>query len=247
VFWFRKAAEQGEVYAMHRLAVHLREGSGVGWNEAEAMQWFRKAADKGFALSQSSLGWGYMKGLGQSAGQGVQDYSQAAYWFNLAAQQGEPHAQVNLGLFYEQGTGVERNLARAKALYEAAANGPDPRVAAYARQFAEGLPGTSADTTVPRGQSSSDDSIGAWIAAGAAVVGGVMVLKALFGSDSSSAHSTPPDTSNFSSGAGSTWDTGSSDPSPAPTCRVVQTSTAFEVPQGTALSNQSGATSLVCD
>jgi len=67
------------------------------------MQWFRKAADKGFALSQSSLGWGYMKGLGQDVGQGMQDHRQAAYWFNLAAQQGEPHAQVSLGMFYEEG------------------------------------------------------------------------------------------------------------------------------------------------
>jgi TPR repeat protein len=247
VFWFRKAAEQGELYAMHRLAVHLREGSGVGWNEAEAMQWFRKAADKGFALSQSSLGWGYMKGLGQNAGQGVQDYRQAAYWFNLAAQQGEPHAQVNLGLFYEEGTGVERNLARAKALYEAAANGPDPKVAAYARRFADGLPSTSADTTMSRRRSGGDDKIGAWIAAGAAIVGGAIVLKALFGSGSSSAHSAPPDTSNFSSGTDSNWNTGSSYTPPAPTCRVVQTSTAFEVPQGTALSNPTGPTTVVCD
>lgn len=247
VYWFRKSAEQGELYAMHRLAVHLREGSGVAWSEAEAMQWFRKAADKGFALSQSSLGWGYMKGLGQSAGQGVQDYQQAAYWFNLAAQQGEPHAQVSLGMFYEEGTGVERNLARAKALYEAAANGPDPKVAAYARQFADGLPGTSADTTMSRRRSGSDDSIGAYIAAGAAIVGGVLLVKALFSSGSSRAHSTAPDFSGDSGGSNHDWDTGSSSTPPAPSCRVVQTATAFDVPQGTALSNPVGATSLACD
>ena len=248
VLWFRKAAEQGELYAMHRLAVHLREGSGVAWSEAEAMQWFRKAADKGFALSQSSLGWGYMKGLGQDVGQGVQDYRQAAYWFNLAAQQGEPHAQVSLGMLYEEGTGVERNLPRAKALYEAAANGPDPKVAAYARQFADGLADTpSLGTAVSRGRNSSNDTIGAYIMAGAAVVGGVLLLKAIFSSGSSSAHSSPPDFSNSSGGSDSGWDTGRSSEPPVTSCHVVQTSTAFEVPQGTALSNPVGPTTVVCD
>jgi len=242
VYWFRKSAEQGEVYAMHRLAVHLREGSGVAWSEAEAMQWFRKAADKGFALSQSSLGWGYMKGLGQNVGQGVQDYRQAAYWFNLAALQGEPHAQVSLGMLYEEGLGVERNLPRAKALYEAAAQGPDPKVAASARIFADGLRDTS-----PSGpKMSSGNDVGAYIAAGAAIVGGALLLKAIFSSGSSSAHSTPPDY-DYGGGSNSNWDTGSSYTPPAPTCRVVQTATAFEVPQGTALSNPVGPTTVVCD
>jgi TPR repeat protein len=250
VVWFRKAAEQGELYAMHRLGVHLREGKGVPWNEAEAMQWFRKAADRGFALSQSSLGWGYMKGLGQGVGQGVQDYRQAAYWFDLAAQQGEPHAQVNLGLFYENAWGVERNLARAKALYEAAADGPDPKVASYARRFAEGLADTPLAATVSRPRSSSNgDTIGGWVVAGAAFVAGATLLKMLFSSDSSSADAAPPNDSSYSGGTGSdtSWSAGSSYTPPTPTCRVVQTSTAFEVPQGTALSNPTGPTTVVCD
>lgn len=241
-YWFRKSAEQGELYAMHRLAVHLREGSGVAWSEAEAMQWFRKAADKGFALSQSSLGWGYMKGLGQSAGQGVQDYHQAAYWFNLAAQQGEPHAQVSLGMFYEEGTGVEQNLPRAKALYEAAANGPDPKVAKYARTFADGL----RDTSPSGSRMSRNDEIGDFIV-GAAVVGGALLLvKGIFSSGSSRAHSSAPDLSGPSNGP-EPWDTGKSYEPPATSCHVVQTSTAFEVPQGTALSNPVGPTSVMCD
>jgi len=243
VAWFRRAAEQGEVYAMHRIGVHLREGKGVPWSEAEAMQWFRKAADKGFALSQSSLGWGYMKGLGQSAGQGVQDYRQAAYWFDLAAGQGEPHAQVNLGLFYENAWGVERNLARAKALYEAAANGPDPNVASYARQFAQDLPDTPSDPTISR-RSPSGDKVDGWVVAGGLLVGAAL-LKMMFSSGSSSGDAAAPD---FSAGTGSdtSWNTGSSE-TPPPVCHVVQSSTAFEVPQGTALSNPTGPTTVVCD
>jgi hypothetical protein len=64
VAWYRKAADQGDVYAMNGLGVHLFQGTGVARNEAEAMQWFRKAADKGFAPAQIHLAILYENGWG---------------------------------------------------------------------------------------------------------------------------------------------------------------------------------------
>src|SRR6185503_806122 len=96
VAWLRKAADQGDAYAMYQLGLHLRRGNGVAWSEAEAMQWFKKAADKGLAEAEWAVGYGYKEGLGQSAGQGRQDFHQAAEWLTRAVQHGNDAALIEL-------------------------------------------------------------------------------------------------------------------------------------------------------
>ena len=132
VAWYRKAADQGDVYAMDQMGMHLRLGKGVAWNEAEAMQWFRKAADKGYAPAESSLGYGYMHGLGG----GLQDYRQSAYWLGKAAAQGDSYGQYNLAVLYGKGWGVDQDLGHAKALFLQAAGSPVPELAKNAREMA---------------------------------------------------------------------------------------------------------------
>ncbi len=53
VFWFRKAAEQGEVNAEVNLAWQYASGLGVPQNHAEAVTWCGKAADQGDVQSQA--------------------------------------------------------------------------------------------------------------------------------------------------------------------------------------------------
>lgn len=82
------AAEQGNVRAMHALAMLLSEGTLPGLNGkpdwAGALKWFRTAADLGHRDSQYNLGVIYARGLGVSA-----DVVEAWKWLDLAARQGD--------------------------------------------------------------------------------------------------------------------------------------------------------------
>ena len=82
------AAEQGNVRAMHALAMLLSEGNLPGLNGkpdwAGALKWFRTAADLGHRDSQYNLGVIYARGLGVSA-----DAAEAWKWLDLAARQGD--------------------------------------------------------------------------------------------------------------------------------------------------------------
>ena len=54
--WYRKAADQGNVYAQSNLGDMCYNGYGVEQNYAEAVGWYKKAADKGYAPAMNSLG-----------------------------------------------------------------------------------------------------------------------------------------------------------------------------------------------
>ncbi|MFN8006030.1 MAG: tetratricopeptide repeat protein [Terriglobia bacterium] len=199
VAWFRRAADQNDPFAMTQLAVHFRQGSGVPWSEAEAMQWFRKAADQGYASAETSLGYGYMAGLGQGAGQGQQDYRQAAYWFDLAARQGEGYAQLNLAILYEKGWGVSQDLQKAKGLYLQAARSPIPEVANNAKElvstgpFAVSGPSTPSASPLSRQRENSSDWVEPVIGIGL-VIGGAWALANLLSGPSTSTHDAAPTT-----------------------------------------------------
>jgi TPR repeat protein len=55
VKWFRKAAEQGEVFAQYNLGWMYGTGTGVPQDYAEAVKWYCMAADQGDAEAQSRL------------------------------------------------------------------------------------------------------------------------------------------------------------------------------------------------
>jgi TPR repeat protein len=202
VAWYRKAAVQGDTYGMMQLGVHLRQGKGVAWSEAEAMQWFEKAARAGYAAAQSSLGAGYLAGLGQDAGQGHQDYQQAAYWFGEAIKQGEGFALVNLGIMYENGLGVPQDLDRAKQLYTQAAQSSNPAAARVGQEYAANL-ASPPSTSEPQPGSlartkQSPSNADAWVAI---VVGAVAVaaVTTLFGHSSTTSSDASADASTDTS------------------------------------------------
>ena len=208
VAWFRKAAEQNDVFGMDQLAMHLRLGVGVAWNEREAMQWFQRAADLGYAPSQESLGYGYIKGLGG----GTQDYQQAAYWTTKAARQGNAQALINLGLLYQNGWGVDQDLRRARELFLSASNSPIPEVADSARNLAARVPELSNEPTPSPTDKTSD-----WVpfvAVGVVAVG----LLALFSNSSRDDSSSHPSGSSSGVGpsSGVNWPTTKTTPPPPP-------------------------------
>ena len=144
------------------------------------MQWFAKAAQNGYVPAETSLAMGYENGLGQDAGQGRQDYQQAAYWFDKAANQNDGYAQLNLGVMYEKGWGVPQNLERAKQLYARAAGSSNAAVAKLGSEYFSDVPASASPDGTPQRSvaRSSKDSSDFWSAVivGALAVGVVSLL-----------------------------------------------------------------------
>ena len=83
-----------------------------------ALQHYRRAADLGFAEAQATLGVLYERGWQEIAA----DPAQAVQWYAKAAAQGHAGAELNLGNMYAHGIGVPRDMAKARQLFQAAAD-----------------------------------------------------------------------------------------------------------------------------
>jgi localization factor PodJL len=89
VNWYQRAADQGNVNAMHNLAVLMSEGVDGPPDQDKALQWFLAAADYGVRDSQYNLGVSYARGLGTP-----QDLVASYKWFAIAAAQGDRDASA---------------------------------------------------------------------------------------------------------------------------------------------------------
>jgi TPR repeat protein len=61
VKWYRKAAEQGDVYAHFNLGLCYYNGQGVPQNKAVGIKWMKKAAQQGYEAAKNTL-----EGLGEA-------------------------------------------------------------------------------------------------------------------------------------------------------------------------------------
>ena len=89
--WYRRAAEQGHVNAMHNLAVLTARRDGDGPDYATAAAWFREAAERGLTDSQYNLALLCELGLGTQ-----KSLPEAYKWLALAARGGDKEAAVRL-------------------------------------------------------------------------------------------------------------------------------------------------------
>ena len=89
--WYGKAAEQGNVSAMHNLGCCYFAGEGVKADITKAVALWRAAAEEGFDRSQYELGICYCLGEGVQ-----QDYAEGLKWLRMAARQGHAMAQSAL-------------------------------------------------------------------------------------------------------------------------------------------------------
>ncbi len=88
--WFRRAANGGNVLAMHRIGVMTARGDGGPADSSEAIGWFEQAANFGLVDSQYNLGAIYHP---SAEGSAIQDAEKAYFWYSLAAQNGDQAAQ----------------------------------------------------------------------------------------------------------------------------------------------------------
>ncbi|MBL4619856.1 MAG: SEL1-like repeat protein [Marinicaulis sp.] len=89
--WFRRAANGGNVLAMHRIGVMTARGDGGLADTGEAIGWFELAANRGLIDSQYNLGAIYHP-TNSSSASSFQDAGKAYYWYSLAAKNGDDQA-----------------------------------------------------------------------------------------------------------------------------------------------------------
>lgn len=93
VYWYRKAAAQGNASAENNLGVAYNYGHGVRKNYTRAVYWYRKAADQGNPSAETNLGVVYYQGNGVKS-----STMEALHWWTKAAGQGDQRAQSYLNV-----------------------------------------------------------------------------------------------------------------------------------------------------
>lgn len=117
IYWYRKAAEAGNVDAMENLAYELSDN--YSWDkekQAEAVQWYQRAADQGNASAMVNLGWMYEYGKGVS-----KSMDKAFEWYLKSAEAGNQVGQCNVAWCYEYGNGTAKNREKAIEWYKKSA------------------------------------------------------------------------------------------------------------------------------
>ena len=84
IYWYRKAAEQGNSDGLVGLGLIYDGGKGVPQDYTQAIYWYRKAAEQGNFLAQFFLGMMYFQGKGV-----VEDNVTSLMWFYISAREEE--------------------------------------------------------------------------------------------------------------------------------------------------------------
>ena len=108
--WFRRAANGGNVLAMHRIGVMTARGDGGLADTNEAISWFELAANRGLVDSQYNLGAIFHPSNDGSATR-IQDAGKAYYWYSLAAKNGDAQsAPLAAGVGASLSAGERQNI-----------------------------------------------------------------------------------------------------------------------------------------
>ena len=105
VYWFRKAAEQGDAFAQQSLGYRYKFGEGVKQDYTQALEWFKKSANQNHVPAAFEIGNLYAEGAGVQ-----KDLFEAIIWWRKAAENGHDQAQRKLGFAYLYGHDVKRDL-----------------------------------------------------------------------------------------------------------------------------------------
>lgn len=106
--WLHAAAEQGNVKAMHNLAIAYAQGPAP--DPAQAVQWFGKAAALGYRDSQFDLAVMYERGQGVA-----QSGAMALKWYLIAAAGGDAPSAGRAAFLKNQIAAADATAAKAQA------------------------------------------------------------------------------------------------------------------------------------
>lgn len=121
MYWYTRAAEDGDDNAQLKLGLMYAEGARVPQNAEMAIKWFRKAAKQGEGIAFCHIGAMYENGIGVP-----QSYSKALKYYGKA--DWHPKAMSQMGYLYATGLGVRRNYKRALRWYCAPKIAPEIEV-----------------------------------------------------------------------------------------------------------------------
>lgn len=124
LYYFRMAAEKGDVFSQYRTGLSLLFGGRVKKDESKAFDYFLSAADQGDTRSKFYLGMMYSLGLGVEKNQSL-----ALKYTREAAEEGWPGAKFRLGMHYKDGVGVPQDYKNAIKYFESAVEAGDPQAA----------------------------------------------------------------------------------------------------------------------
>ncbi len=114
--WTERAAQGGEVRAMHNMALYLFDGVGGDRSQVQAVRWFRQAAERGLTDSQYNLGRIYEQGADGVAANAGEAYK----WYLIAGRAGDEQAQADADrMTGELSAGVRRTARQAADAFEA--------------------------------------------------------------------------------------------------------------------------------
>ncbi|MFT4955146.1 MAG: localization factor PodJL [Brevundimonas sp.] len=114
--WTERAAQGGEVRAMHNMALYLFDGVGGDRSQVQAVRWFRQAAERGLTDSQYNLGRIYEQGADGVAANAGEAYK----WYLIAGRAGDEQAQADADrMTGELSAGVRRTARHAADAFEA--------------------------------------------------------------------------------------------------------------------------------
>jgi localization factor PodJL len=111
-----RAAEAGDLPALHELATRLAEGRGLPRDAALAAKLFARAAEAGLAPAQFRLGHLNEKGIGVP-----KNPAEARVWYARAAEAGHVQAMHNLAVLLAEGVEGRADYAAASRWFTAAA------------------------------------------------------------------------------------------------------------------------------
>tara|TARA_B100000405_G_scaffold48867_1_gene32294 strand:- start:44 stop:910 length:867 start_codon:yes stop_codon:yes gene_type:complete len=110
---YKKAAEQGNEFALYQLGIMYQEGLHVGKDILMAKNYFEESAELGNADAQVQLGiiYGDPGFINTFFGTLTLDYEKAMYWFKKAAKNEYPNAVAayNVHVMYLNGWGTNKN------------------------------------------------------------------------------------------------------------------------------------------
>ena len=121
VYWYRKAADQGDPGAQVDLGYLCLKGIGLQPDAAQAARWFERAASSGSAAGKLDLAVLYLRGNGVP-----QDSRMAFSLLSELAKHEDPRGEAYLGFLYMLGVGVDKDPRVAERWFEKGAKHHSP-------------------------------------------------------------------------------------------------------------------------